>query len=153
MSNKPRLQIIRGLPGSGKTSLAIDRYSHLLRIETDMFFMRKGKYTFTLDLNKKAVKWFNRTVKTTLCTGMDFVVTGVFAAHTERLGKTIEEALAHGYEVWVKTLTSRFGDVHGVPKAHYDAMKRDFLSNSRLRKLHRGIPCLHFGLMPRGFRI
>ena len=61
MNNKPRLQIIRGLPGSGKTSLAIDRYSHLLRIETDMFFMRKGKYTFTLDLNKKAVKWFNRT--------------------------------------------------------------------------------------------
>ena len=146
--SRPRLQIIRGLPGSGKSTLALDRYPNLLRLETDMFFTRGGRYTFTLPLNTRAVKWFNRTVEDTLRTGMDFVVTGVFAAHTERLGKTIEAAQERGYEVWVKTLTSRYGDVHGVPKAHYAAMKRDFLSDRRLRQLHRGIPNLHFGLMP-----
>ena len=149
LAARPRLQIIRGLPGSGKSTLAINRYPNLLRLETDMFFTRAGRYTFTLPLNARAVKWFNRTVGAILRTGMDFVVTGVFAAHTERLGKTIEAALVRGYEVWVKTLTSSYGDVHGVPKAHYNAMKRDFLSDRRLRQLHKGIPNLHFGLMPK----
>lgn len=149
LTARPRLQIISGLPGSGKSTIALNHYPNLLRLETDMFFTRSGRYTFTLPLHTRAVKWFNRTVDAILRTGMDFVVTGVFAAHTERLGKTIAAALGRGYEVWVKTLTSRYGDVHGVPKAHYNAMKRDFLSERRLRQLHKGIPNLHFGLMPK----
>ena len=149
LTSRPRLQIIRGLPGSGKSTLALDRYSNLLRLETDMFFTSGGRYTFTLPLNAFAVKWFNRTVEATLRTGMDFVVTGVFAAHTERLDKTIEAAQERGYEVWVKTLTSRYGDVHGVPKPHYATMKHVFLSDRRLRQLYSGTPNLHFGLMPK----
>lgn len=56
-ATRPRLQIIRGLPGSGKTTLALKNFSHLMRIETDMFFSRGGKYVFTLDLNKQAVNY------------------------------------------------------------------------------------------------
>jgi predicted ABC-type ATPase len=149
---KPRLQIIRGLPGSGKTTLALDRYSHLMRIETDMFFMRDGKYTFTLDLNKKAVKWFNKTVRDMAKTGMDFVVTGVFAAHTERLATTIAAGLDNGYEVYIKTLARDYGNIHNVPQDHLKAMKDSFVSDRKLKKVYEAKE-IHFGLMPRGFKV
>lgn len=149
---RPRLQIIRGLPGSGKTSLALDRYSHLMRIETDMFFTRSGKYVFTLDLNKRAVKWFNKTVRDMCKTGMDFVVTGVFAAHTERLADTISIGIEFGYEVYVKTLTKNYGNIHDVPEEHLKAMRENFVSERQLRHTYRA-KGLHFGLMPRGFKV
>lgn len=153
MFKRPRLQIIRGLPGSGKTTLALEHFPHLMRVETDMFFSRKGEYTFTLDLNKKAVKWFNKTIRDFCRTGMDFVVTGVFAAHTERLKDTIIAGLMHGYDVYIKTLRSDFGNIHNVPKAHLDSMKKDFVSERYLRQIYSSdininFKNLHFGLMP-----
>ena len=145
---RPRLQIIRGLPGSGKTTLAVQRYSHLLRLETDMYFSREGKYVFTMDLNKRAVKWFNSAVRRTASTKMDFVLTGVFAAHTERLERAIRMGLDNGYDVWVKTLTKNYGNIHGVPKEHFDSMQKAFVSERVLRKAYMGEPRVHFGMMP-----
>lgn len=62
-SNRPRLQVIRGLPGSGKTTLALKRYPHLLRLESDFFFYTRGAYRFSLPRNKKAVDWLFNAVK------------------------------------------------------------------------------------------
>lgn len=150
--SNPRLQIIRGLPGSGKSSLAVAKYPHLSRVETDMFFMRGGKYIFTLDLNKKAVKWFNKTVHNFAKVGMDFVVTGVFAAHTERLNNVVVAGLENGYDVYIKTLVSDFGNIHNVPKEHLKAMKDSFVSDRQLQKIYRP-QGVHFGLMPSRFSV
>lgn len=146
-ATRPRLQIIRGLPGSGKTTLALKNFSHLMRIETDMFFSRGGKYVFTLDLNKQAVKWFNKTINNFAKTGMDFVVTGVFAAHTERLEKTIQAGLDNGYDVYVETLNTDFGNIHNVPQEHLDAMKAAFISERELKSKYKGNKRVHFGVM------
>lgn len=146
-ATRPRLQIIRGLPGSGKTTLALKNFSHLMRIETDMFFSRGGKYVFTLDLNKRAVKWFNKTINNFAKTGMDFVVTGVFAAHTERLEKTIQAGLDNGYDVYVETLNTDFGNIHNVPQEHLDAMKAAFVSERELKSKYKGNKRVHFGVM------
>ena len=143
----PRLQIIRGLPGSGKTTLALDKFSHLLRLETDMYFSREGTYVFTLDLNKRAVKWFNDAVRRTAKAQMDFVLTGVFAAHTERLDKAIRAGLDNGYDIWIKTLTKNYGNIHGVPEAHLEAMRNAFLSEHKLKRIYAGNKHVHFGLM------
>lgn len=150
---RPRLQIIRGLPGSGKTTIALKRFPSLLRIETDMYFTRKGKYTFTRDLNTKAVQWFKFMVSQCCGQGMDFVVTGVFAAHTERLLNTLDTALNAGYEVYIKTTTANYGNIHNVPKSHYEAMKKDFLSERDLREVLRNVRHLHFGLMDEKIKI
>ena len=123
-----------------------------MRIETDMFFTRGGKYTFTLDLNKKAVKWFNKTVRDLCKTGMDFVVTGVFAAHTERLANTISAGVDYGYDVYIKTLTKNYGNIHEVPEEHLKAMRDCFVSERELKHIYRA-KGLHFGLMPRGFKV
>ena len=142
---KPRIQIIRGLPGSGKTTLAVNHYPHLMRVETDMFFTTGGEYIFTLERNRRAVQWFLITVADLCRQGMDFVVTGVFAAHTERLDKVVETALAHGYSVFIQTQTADYGNIHGVPQAHLDAMRRDFASDEELAKRY-GTKVI-FGLM------
>jgi hypothetical protein len=111
-----------------------------------MFFYRDGGYRFTKELNKAAVKWFLKTIDSFCKRGFDFVVTGVFAAHTERLHSTIETALSHGYEVTIATMTKNYGSVHGVPKEHLDAMKADFISERKLKELYKDTP-VKFGLM------
>lgn len=151
--SRPRLQIIRGLPGSGKTTLALKRYPHLLRLETDMFFYSKGEYRFSMKRNEMAVEWFLSEVEL-LCSGeVDFVATGVFAAHTERLQETIVRALDHGYDVYVKTLTTQFKGIHGVPQEHFDAMKASFIPEDDLRRAYKHIERVHFGLMDKGMTL
>ena len=78
---------------------------------------------------------------------MDFVLTGVFAAHTERLPSVIATALQYGYEVWIKTLTTNYRSIHGVPKEHLDLMKASFMTEKELKKTLRGNKSIHFGIM------
>lgn len=147
-TQRPRLQIIRGLPGSGKTTLAMSKWPQLMRLETDMYFYREKEYRFTLDLNLAAVEWFSAMVEDFCRCGFDFVTTGVYAAHTERLTRVVDIALANGYEVYIKTLSADYGSVHRVPKHDLDSMKRAFVPEKELKKLYKGNKQVHFGLMP-----
>ena len=146
--NRPRLQIIRGLPGSGKTTLAINRYPFLLRLETDMYFYSRGAYRFSMNRNINAVSWFMESVWKMCESKSDFVVTGVFAAHTERLNHTIETALSEGYDVYIKTLTTQYKGIHAVPEEHFNSMKASFVSDRKLREIYKRYQRVHFGLMP-----
>ena len=136
-----------GPSGSGKTTLALERYSNLMRLETDMYFSREGEYRFTLDLNKKAVEWFIDETAHVANTGMDFVLTGVFAAHTERLDKVIQIGIDHGYDVYVHTLIDSHGSVHGVPEEHLNAMRESFVNEEQLKESYADKAMVHFGLM------
>lgn len=149
--NNPRLQIIRGLPGSGKTTLAARLYPHIMRIETDMFFTRGGEYRFTLERNAEVVELFCAAVRSFCEARMDLVLTGVFAAHTERLGRVVVWAKAFGYDVFIQTLTDNFGNTHGVPPEHLEAMRKNFVSDEELREIY-GTDVV-FGLMSTGLKL
>lgn len=42
----PMLVIVRGLPGSGKTTYVRENFSPCEHVEADMFFEHKGYYVF-----------------------------------------------------------------------------------------------------------
>ena len=151
-TSKPRLQIIRGLPGSGKTTLALQRYPHLMRIETDMFFSRQGKYIFTNKLNEEAVLWFEDMVFNCAYAKMDFVVTGVFAANTERFDRVIRTARDFGYEIHVKTLANDYGNIHNVPKKTLDSMRAAFVNDIELAKRYSRYKNVHFNSLMEGIK-
>lgn len=146
---RPRLQIIRGLPGTGKTTLAIKRYSHLMRVEADMFYARRGQYRFSDVLSRTATAWYNRTVTDFCAEGFDFVVTGVFGTMYGRLEKTIQIATCWDYDIFIKTRTRRFKSVHAVPEEVLNDMAAAFLLDEELKYFLRENPNerVHFGLM------
>ena len=65
--NEQRLVLVRGLPGSGKTTLAemLDWYEDAIMFSTDDLFMVDGEYKFDAkkDLDQKTRMIFNFLMK------------------------------------------------------------------------------------------
>lgn len=150
---KPRLQIIRGLPGSGKSTRAA-KWPHLLRLEADYYFQRGGQYAFGDARNKSAEWWLMGQISQTCQLGIDFVVCGVFAGGTtESLDVVVRMALESGYEVWIETMEADFGNVHGVRAEDYERMADGFVLAEELWCEYADQPDVHFGAMPSEFEI
>lgn len=149
--NRPRLQIVRGLPGSGKSTYARQHWPHLLMYEFDFFCMRGGEYAFGDSRNAEGQRWLSEVISQALSVGIDLVVAGVFAGKTENLDGLVDEAQSKGYEVWIETMVGDHGNAHGVRKADYDLMASDFVSDAELySRLNKRV---HFGSMPERFVI
>lgn len=150
---RPRLQIVRGLPGAGKSTFAVKNWPHLLHLEFDFFCMRGGLYAFGDKRNTEGQAWLAKLTEDTMIQGLDFVLCGVFAGNSEHLGRTVSTALKYGYDVWIKMLDGNFGNTHGVRQKDYDRMVADFLTNEQLELIWRDYPRVHFGTMPTGYVI
>lgn len=150
---KPRLQIIRGLPGSGKSTRAA-KWPHLLRLEVDYYFHRAGRYEFGAERNKSAEWWLTGQISQICRLGIDFVVCGVFSGGTtENLDVVVRMARESGYEIWIKTMEADFGNVHGVRAEDYERMADGFMLAEELRCMYADRPDVHFGEMPTGFDV
>jgi hypothetical protein len=101
-----------------------------------------------MENNRNACEWFQEEVESMCYAGLDFVVTGVLAAHTERLDEVVETANLFGYDIYIKSLTSQYKGIHGVPKEHFEGMRRAFCTEKELKKKYVGWKRVHFGLMP-----
>ena len=150
---RPRVQIIRGLPGSGKSTLARELYPHLLLVESDMFMFSAGRYDYSPERNAAALEAWQMVVGIAFLRRVDFVVAGVFAAHTEELSPFIALARACGYDVWIETLPERGENVHGCAAEDLAAMRRAFPPDNELRSRYRDAPDVYFGRMPQKFVI
>ena len=147
---RSRLQIIRGLPGAGKTTLAIKIYPDIFKIEADMFFTRGGKYTFIPELFKESNEWFFKTLTLAFKYNIDIVLTGVFPGHsTSRLPAVISMARDEDYDIYIHTLMSNYGNVHDVPAKQIDSMRNAFVPEEVLKSVYSNIKHVHFGLMPK----
>ena len=63
------------------------------------------------------------------------------------------QALDYGYDVYVKTLTTQYKGIHGVPKEHFDAMKSSFVPEEDLINVYKHNTRVHFGLMDKGMEL
>ena len=119
--------IIRGLPGSGKTTFAkklAAGYKDAVRYEADMYFEQDGVYKFNPAAVSTAHKFCMNAVLAAMLTGVEAViVSNTFTQHWE-MKPYIEMAKKYGYTVTILTMNGNFGSVHNVPDETVERMKK-----------------------------
>ena len=122
MANK--LTIIRGIPGSGKSTYAKSHYNCLI-LENDMFHIQDGEYMWDKDSMPEAISWCRRMCRNSLGLGMDVVVANTFTKRSAiEAYREIAEDCCADFEV--VRCTGEHGSVHNVPKFVMEGMKRGF---------------------------
>jgi len=118
------LVIVRGLPGSGKStySKALGFKNHF---EADMFFEKDGNYKFNPALIKDAHEWCQSQTRAALERGEDVVVSNTFTQHWE-MKPYLDMAKDFNADVKVVRMTTNYGSIHNVPEAAIEAMKGRF---------------------------
>lgn len=124
--SRPRMQIIRGIPGCGKSTLA--KQYPCIHLELDQFCCRRGAYRWGESRDKIAQEWLQVQVHRYMKEGFDIVVSGVFCEMRKRLGWLLYWGQKCGYECWVQDLTEIKGNgtVHAVRFEDQDRFARLF---------------------------
>jgi len=114
------LILIRGLPGSGKSTIA--KQFNANHIEADMFFEKEGKYCFEGNKIHDAHAWCQAEAKYHLNQGKKVVVSNTFTTIRE-----IEPYfnIAKSYKVSFKIIecNGSFESVHNIPIETMQRMK------------------------------
>jgi predicted kinase len=117
------LLLIRGLPGSGKTSLARKLETHYIHCETDKFW--GIDYNFDITKIKEAHEWCQKKVREELENGFSVVVSNTFTTQKE-MQPYFDMAKELNASVQVVLCQGNFGSVHNVPQEALDRMKARF---------------------------
>lgn len=119
-----KLYIIRGAPGSGKTTRA-KSLNFPYHYEADMYFMQDGEYKFDRTKIASAHAWCKSMVEDAMTTGSDVVVSNTFVKKWEY---AVYEELAkkYSYTVTVEIMTGNYENVHEVPSEIVQRMKQNF---------------------------
>jgi len=117
------LYIVRGLPGSGKSSLA-KKVTELVYSADDFFTNKKGEYNFNAKLLGKAHEWCWGKVRDAMFIGAEAVAVANTFTQAWEAEKYYQIADEYGYSVFVIECQNDFGNVHDVPQESIDAMKK-----------------------------
>lgn len=117
-----RLVLVRGLPGSGKSTMARELTELGLRhFETDTFFVdSKGVYRFDATKLGVAHKWCQDEVKAHLESGGRAVVSNTF---TQKWEAQSYLDMVDPSEVEIMVAIGEWGNLHGVPLEAIQRMK------------------------------
>ena len=117
------LTIVRGLPGSGKSTYA--KKIGCVHFEADMFHFVDGVYRWSGDRVKQAHAWCYDMVTETLKRGVDVVVSNTFTQYWE-MEKYINFCVENGIPYKVIRCTGEWDNIHGVPEETLEKMKTRF---------------------------
>ena len=131
------LYIVRGIPGSGKSTFAKKIVGHdFLVCEADKYFINKetGEYKFDVSKIKDAHKFCQDTVETYMKDSLvnnqfyrEIAVSNTFTQEWE-MDQYFKLAKEYGYKVFSVVVENRHGgtNVHNVPEDKIEQMKNRF---------------------------
>lgn len=118
-----RLIVVRGVPGSGKTSFAYRTFPGIFHVENDMYHMHDGHYAWSKENMPKAISWCIETCKSALSLGFDVVVCNTFTKQKfiEAYKKIANE---FGASFHVYRCVGKFKNVHGLSQDMVDNFEK-----------------------------
>jgi predicted kinase len=129
------LTLVRGLPGSGKSTFANWIWNEYAICEADKFFTDKeGNYNFDATKLSEAHKWCKEQVEIRMKDNQanpqfypEIVVSNTFTQEWE-MQPYIDLANQYGYTIFTIIVENRHGNssVHGVPEETINKMKNRF---------------------------
>lgn len=124
---KAHLYIIRGVPGSGKSTRAkqIAKENKIKYFEADQFFEQSGKYEFDPAKLSDAHAWCKQMIESELKSGNSVIVSNTFTRKWEYVPYEIM-AVKYGASSSVEIMSGGFDNVHGVPKKKVEEMIKRF---------------------------
>ena len=124
-----KLTLVRGLPGSGKSTYASRLVnSHTQHVEADMYFIdRDGNYAFNPSLLHAAHVWCLDRTTAFLIGGTSVIVTNTFTTMKE-MQAYLDVARRFGLKLDVIEMRSQYGSIHGVPEATMEKMRKRWVT-------------------------
>lgn len=119
-----KLILVRGLPGSGKSTIAGKLDS--CHMEADQYFMVNGEYRFDASKLKQAHEWCQEKTREALKAGFNAVVSNTFTTIKE-LRPYFDIAREFGIVPNVILAQGNFGSVHDVPEEAMERMRNRFV--------------------------
>ena len=125
-----KIILLRGLPGSGKSSFAKLMSNALTGfVEADMYFIQNGEYKFDASKLRQAHAWCQNQVKEWMGpNGLDeIIVSNTFTQEWE-MQPYFELAEKYGFVIFSLVVENRHGgkNVHNVPEDKLEQMKNRF---------------------------
>ncbi len=128
--NKPTLYLIRGVPGSGKSTFAqslLDKFVVQRIYEADQYFVQNGEYQFDPTLLEDAHNQCKRNTWLALYEGMSVAVSNTSCAEWEVkiYAKIARDTEANFVSIIVEN-RHEGKNIHGCPEEKVEHMRRKF---------------------------